>query len=87
MGTKGEDGGLHLIFGGGKTAVPDAVAAFIGVEAGFDRLPAGIPDRVPVLNVKIFSVDIRRHVIVAVAGQTQELCVLYRKSNRRRCWI
>ena len=52
------------------------MAALVGVELRLGRLPAGIPEGVAFLNIEVLAVAIERHVIVAVAGEAQKLCIL-----------
>ena len=50
--------------------------AFVAVKVRLRRLPSGIPDTVPILDINVLAVSVQRHVIVPVAGDPQELCVL-----------
>jgi hypothetical protein len=52
------------------------VAAFIAVQFGLGRFPAGIPYGVLVLDIEIFSVDIVWYIIVAVAGHAKQFGIL-----------
>ena len=52
------------------------MAAFVGVEVSFSRLPGGIPDGIPVLDVEILSVAVIWNVVVAVTRQTKKSGVL-----------
>ena len=71
-----EDRGNESVLLAGDGRVAHAVAARIGVEGGLRRLPAGIPDRVAVLDVKVLAARVHRHVVVAVARDAAELRVL-----------
>jgi hypothetical protein len=59
-----------------KYGITHAVAAFIGVQLRFGRLPAGIPDGIPVFNIDVFAVAVIGLVIIAVSGDPEELGVL-----------
>ena len=59
---------LDLVFAAGDNGVSQTVAAGIAVEFGLCRLPAGIPDGIPVFNIVITSAVIERTVIVAISG-------------------
>ena len=63
------------VFRSKKSAVAQSVAALIGVQGSFYRLPSRGPYRVPVLDKVVPAVGIRRHIVIAVAGKAQELCV------------
>ena len=73
---KGQHGSLQIVFGAGKTAVTETVAAFVAVQFGLCGLPARIPYTAAVFDIEVFAVDIGRNVVVAVSGQTQQLCIL-----------
>ncbi len=56
----------------GNDGVAHAVAAGIAVQLSFDGLPAGVPDRVAILDVEVAAAVVHRHVIVAVAGDAAQ---------------
>ena len=56
----------------GDDGVAHAVAAGIAVQLSFDGLPAGIPDRVAVLDVEVAAAVVHGHVVVAVAGDAAQ---------------
>ena len=78
-GNKSQDGCLHLVFGGGKTAVAHAVTAFVGIQTCLNRLPARVPDGFAFPDIEILAVDVCGNVIVTVAGKPQQLCVLVKR--------
>ena len=49
------------------------MAAFIGIELGAHRLPSGVPDRIAVFDIEVFAVIIIRNIVIAVAGNSQQL--------------
>jgi hypothetical protein len=52
------------------------VSAFIALQRGLRRLPAGIPDRFTVADVVVASAGVDRNIVVAVAGQAAKLGIL-----------
>ena len=66
---KGKDRGFDLFQGRGKAAVAQPMAAFVAVKVCLDRLPAGVPDGVPILYIDVFAVGVGGNIVVAVAGQ------------------
>ena len=72
---EGEQGGLQMVFLPGKAAVSHSMPAFIKIQRGLGRLPAGIPDAVSFFEIEISAIGIRRDVVVAIAGQTEKLCI------------
>ena len=74
------DEGLKLHFQSVFHALDDRVAqtmtAGIAVQFGLNRLPAGIPNGIAVLDVIIPSALIQTTVVVAVTGQPQQLGIL-----------
>ena len=53
--------------------VSQAVTAAVAVQFGLNRLPSGIPYRIPVLYIEIASALIGRSIVVAVSCQTEKL--------------
>ena len=64
---------LELILAAGDDGIAETMAALIGIKCGLRRLPARIPDGVPILYIVVASALIERTVVVAVAGETEEL--------------
>ena len=60
----------------GDDRIAQAVAALVGIDFGTGRLPAGIPDARAVLYIEIDAVRIEGDIVVAVAGNAEELGVL-----------
>jgi hypothetical protein len=56
--------------------VSHAVAAGVRVELCLRRLPAGIPDRIAVLDIEIVTVGILWRIVVAESGEPEKLGVL-----------
>ncbi len=67
-----------------NAGVAQAVAAAVGVQFGLHRLPAGIPDRIPVLYVDVEALLIRRAVVVAVTGDSAQARVFIKAIAPRR---
>ena len=59
-----------------EAAVAKTVVALIGIQRRAGRHCPRVPDGIAVLNVVIFSVGIYRNVVVAVAGNAQQLGIL-----------
>jgi hypothetical protein len=51
------------------------VTAGVIVKFGLSRLPAGVPDRITVLNIEIVSVGILWGIVVTESGEPEELGV------------
>ena len=64
-----------LILLAGDDSVAHAVSAGIAVERCSGRLPAGIPDRIAILNIEVMSVRIERRVVVAITCEAEKLGV------------
>ncbi len=75
--------GLEAVLLAGDHGIAQAVAAGIFIQRGLDRLPAGVPDDAAVIDVKVFSARVGRHVVVAVAGQAQKPGVLIERVAAR----
>ena len=63
---KGKDGSFHLIFLAGKAAVANAVSTFVEIQLRLGRLPARIPNGIPVLYIIVFSVSICWNVVITI---------------------
>ena len=48
------------------------MTAFVTVQFCFDRLPARIPYGISVLDIYIFSIGVRRDVIVTITGEAEQ---------------
>ena len=72
---KGKNRSFNIILCGMKAAVTDAVAAFIAVELGVGRLPAGIPDLGSIFYIEILPVVIIGNIVVTVSGETEQFCI------------
>ena len=68
----GADAVLFALYNG----IAHTVAAGVIVKLGLYGGPAGIPNGVAVLDIKVASAQINRHVVVAVTGNAAEPCVL-----------
>lgn len=68
--------GFDAVLGTGDAGVAHAVAALVEVRRRFARFPSGRPYRSAVVDVKVSSAAVHRHVVVAVAGDAAELGVL-----------
>ena len=55
------------------------MSALITVQFGLGRLPSGIPDGVFILNIYVLSVSVVRNVIIAIARDPQEPCILIKR--------
>ena len=64
---------LELILPAGDDGIAEAVTALIGIKCRLCRLPARIPDAVAILYIVVASTLVERTVVVAVAGETEEL--------------
>ncbi len=73
---KGKDGGFDSVLAAAEPAVAKAMAALIRVEPGSRRLPCRIPEGIAVLNVEILAVAVVWDIIVAVACDAEQLCIL-----------
>ena len=49
--------------------------ALIGIQLGLCGHPSRIPDCIAFLNIVVMTVAVEQDVVIAVSGQTQELCV------------
>ena len=82
-----EIGGLRLDFVATRTdgSVAHAVAAFVLVEFGARRLPRWRPELVGVVvaDIEVAPADIKRRVVVAVAGQAAEARVAVKRVAAR----
>ena len=76
QGNEGQKVAGKTVLSAFKYGIAHAVAAFIGVQLCFGRLPAGIPDGVPVLYIDIFAVAVIGLVVIAVSGDPEELRIL-----------
>ena len=52
------------------------MTALIAVKLGLCGLPSGIPDRIAILDIEVFTIGIKRAVVIAITGETQELGIL-----------
>ena len=64
-----------MVFTAFENAVAHTVAAFISIQRGFGRLPAGIPYCIFVLNVEIMSIGVIRNIVVTVTGHAEKFGV------------
>ena len=55
------------------------MSALISVQFGLGRLPPCIPDGVSILNIYVLSVSVVRNVIIAIARDPQESCILIKR--------
>ena len=55
----------------------------IKVKFGFDRLPAGIPDRLSITNVNMIAFAVQRGVIVSVSGDPAQPGILIKAVTAR----
>ena len=60
----------------GNYGIAHTVAALIEIERSLDRRPAGVPDGAVVGNIEISAAHINRDIIIAIAGNTAQTCVL-----------
>ena len=75
-GNKIQKTGSKSVFGREKSAIADAVAAFIAVQIRLNRLPAWIPYGTIFFYVIIFPVGIKGYIIVPVTGNAQQFGIL-----------
>ena len=52
------------------------MAAFVAVQLRLCGLPAGIPNSASIFNIDVLAVGIPGHVVIAVPGHAQQLCIL-----------
>ena len=67
--------GLKTVLGAFDHAVAEAVAALVRIQLGFHRHPARIPDSISIFDVVVTAAEVHGAVVVAVAGQAQQLGV------------
>ena len=65
----------EIILGTAEGGISHAVMALIGIQLGLCGHPSRIPDCIAFLNIVVMTVAVERDVVIAVSGQTQELCV------------
>ena len=75
--------GAQPVFFAQDSGIAQAVAALVTVQRRFDGHPAGGKDAVAVAQVEILAARVAGHAVVAVARQTQQLCVTV-KADRFR---
>ena len=76
FGNKAQNLRLKFILFPGEAAVAKAVTAFIKVQGSLYRLPARIPDRISLFNIKIMAIVIIGNIVVPITGDTQKFCIL-----------
>ena len=69
-------GSLQAVLRSGDAGVAHSVTALIAVKRSLARFPAGVPDSIPVLDIKIPSTLVHRHSVVAVARDAAVLGIL-----------
>ena len=56
--------------------ISEAVPALVGIKRGLHRLPARIPHAVSILYIVVMSAAVHRAVVIAVACESHQLCIL-----------
>ena len=67
---------MNSTFFGEEPGVAHPMAALIEVEFRLRRLPGRIPDGAAVLDVEVLAVAVIGDIVVAIAGDAQELRIL-----------
>ena len=73
---KEEHARLDTVLGTSDAGVAHSVTALIEIKRGLARLPAWRPYGSVVVDVEIPSAIVHRNVVITIAGNTAELCVL-----------
>ena len=73
FGNKAQNLRLKFILFPGEAAVAKTMAAFVKIQRGFYRLPAGIPHRIPFLDIEIVTVVVIGNIVIPVTGNAKKL--------------
>ena len=68
--------GLQAVLLAGDDRVAHTVAAFVAVQLGLNRGPAGVPHGIAVLDVEIATAHINRNIVVTITGDAAQAGVL-----------
>ena len=68
--------GFQLVHFPANPCISHPMPALIAVQFGFDRLPPGRPNLPVLVDIKILAPIIHRYIVVPVAGDPAQACIL-----------
>ena len=66
---------FHAVFSACNAGVAHTMTALVEVERSLHGFPAGTPDGLPVIDIKIPAAIVHWNVVVAIAGNAAELSI------------
>ena len=73
---EGLEGRFELLFLCTDHRISETVMAFVCIEWRLGRLPARVPDAVPILDIVVATALIERTVVITIPGDAEELRIL-----------